>query len=288
MRWERWAEYRPVRFGLLLLRRWLRHGVAVQSAALAFYLLFTVFPLLIFVSALLGLLQPDPADLLGGLRGFLPREVTAVAEMYLNHVGARPSPRLLLFGMVFSVYFPMRATNALMRAVRTAYHLGPPRSALFHRLKTLAYTVLLIATVALTLTLMTVGERLLGAAVVELGVPPAVAVLWQRLRFPVIAAAGYLALVLLYALAQDEPIPPRELRPGAAAALGAWLVLNGGYALYAERFAEYSALYGSIGAVIVLLVWLNLSAAVLILGAEVNGVLNGLRKDRMERMTADG
>ena len=150
MRWERWAEYRPVRFGLLLLRRWLRHGVAVQSAALAFYLLFTVFPLLIFVSALLGLLQPDPADLLGGLRGFLPREVTAVAEMYLNHVGARPSPRLLVFGMVFSVYFPMRATNALMRAVRTAYHLGPPRSARFHRLKTLVYTVLLIATLVVS------------------------------------------------------------------------------------------------------------------------------------------
>lgn len=282
MNLERWTEHRAVRFGLLLLRRWLRHGVAIQSAALAFYLLFTVFPLLIFVSALLGLLQPDPADIFGGLREFLPREITAVAEMYLNHVGARPSPRLLVFGLVFSVWFPMRATNVLMRAVRTAYHLGPPRSALYHRLKTLVYTVLLIATAALTFILMTVGDRLLHVAVEEFGFPPFAAALWSRLRFPAIAAAGYLALVLLYAFAQDERVPSRELRPGAAAALGAWLVLNWLYSLYVEHFARYSVLYGSIGAVIVLLVWLNFSAAVLILGAELNGVLNGLRKERTD------
>ena len=61
---------------------------------------------------------------------------------------------LMVFGLFFSIWFPMRATNALMVSVRTAYHLGPPRRALVHRFKTLLYTVLLILTIALTLALM--------------------------------------------------------------------------------------------------------------------------------------
>jgi len=282
---EHWAECRPVRIAILLLRRWLRHGVAIQSAALAFYLLFTVFPLLIFVSALLGLLQLDTAAILSGLREILPREVVDVAEMYLNHVGARPSLRLLLFGMVFSVYFPMRAANSLMRSVRTAYHLGPPRNAVRHLVKTLAYTVMLIGTIALTLILMTVGDRLLLLAVEELGVPLFAAALWAWLRFPVIAVAGYFALLLLYALSQDRRRPWRELWPGTVAALGAWLLLSWLYSFYVDHIARYSTLYGSIGTVIVVLVWLNISAAILILGAELNGVLTGLRKERLQ---ADG
>lgn len=263
----------------LLWRRYVRHHVAVQSAALAFYLLFTVFPLLIFISALLGLLQLDIGAILHGLGEFLPREVLELAEMYLTYVKENSSPQLLLFGLFFSVYFPMRATNALMSAVRTAYHLGPPRGAVRYRLKTLLYTVLLMAAIALTLTLMTVGERLLTYAVRRFGLPLFAAELWARLRFPAAGLAAYFALFFLYALAQDHRQPWRAVWPGTLAALMGWMGLSWLYAAYVDRVAHYSALYGSIGTVIVLMVWLNMSAAVLIMGAEVNGVLLGFWKE---------
>ena len=85
-----------------------------------------------------------------------------IIRAYLLHVSRNPSPKLMVFGLFFSIWFPMRATNALMVSVRTAYHLGPPRRAVIHRLKTLLYTVVLISAIALTLVLMTVGDRLLG------------------------------------------------------------------------------------------------------------------------------
>jgi len=144
---------------------------------------------------------------------------------------------------------------------------------------------MLIATIALTLILMTVGDRLLLLAVEELGFPPFAAALWAWLRFPVIAVAGCFALLLLYALSQDRRRPWRELWPGTVAALGAWLLLSWLYSFYVARIARYSTLYGSIGTVIVVLVWLNLSAAILILGAELNGALAGLRKESLQ---ADG
>ena len=265
-----------------MTQRYLRHGVGVQSAALAFYLRFMLFPFLIFVSALLGSLRLDTAAILPALAEVLPREAVGLLGVYLRHVSEHPSPRLMTFALVFSLYFPMRAASALMRAVRTAYHLGPPRSGVAHYAKSLLYTVLLIATIALTLMAVTVGDRLLDYAVAELGLPVAAATLWARLRFPVAAAAGYFALFSLYALSQDSRRPWREIWPGAVFSLAVWLAFSWGYALYVERIADYSALYGSIGAVIVLLMWLYLSAVVLILGAEFNGVLLTLQKDRKQ------
>lgn len=267
----------------LLIQRYFRHRVGVQSAALAFYLLFMIFPFLIFISALLGLLRLNVTAILLVLGEFLPRDVMDIVRAYLLHVGANPSPQLMLFGLFFSIWFPMRATNALMVSVRTAYHLGPPRRAVIHQMKTLLYTVVLISTIALTLTLMTVGERLLGYAVGNFRLPLFAAELWARMRFPAAAAAGYFALFFLYALAQDGLRPWRDLWPGTLAALAAWMGLSWLYAVYVDNFAHYSLLYGSIGTVVVLMIWLYMSANVLILGAELNGTLVALRKEREDR-----
>ena len=159
--WMELPQNRFLRGIYLLVQRYLRHNVGMQGAALAFYLLFMIFPLLIFVSSLLGLLQLDVDAILAAVQEFLPREIVSFIGVYLTYVGRNPSVKLLLFGLFFSLYFPMRATNTLMRSVRIAYHLGPPRGALSQLVKTLLYTAVLIATIALTLTLMSVGDRLL-------------------------------------------------------------------------------------------------------------------------------
>ena len=276
-------QNRLLRGGYLMTQRYLRHNVGNQSAALAFYLLFMLFPLLIFISALLGLLQLDVAAIERALRELLPTEVVELIVAYLSHVGANPSPRLMIFGLIFSIYFPMRATNSLMRSVRTAYHLGPPRGAVKHTLKTLFYAVVLIVSIALTLTVLTVGERLLDYAVLHFRLPAFVAETWIRLRFPVTAVAGFFTLYFLYALAQDHRRPWRDLWPGTLAALGAWMLLSLLYSLYVDKIAHYSTLYGSIGTVIVLLIWLYLGSVTLIMGAELNGTLISLRRDAEAR-----
>ena len=128
---------------------------------------------------------------------------------------------------------------------------------------------------------------LLLYAVDQFHLPAFAAEMWARLRFPVAAVAGYFALFFLYALAQDGRQPWRNIWPGTLAALGAWLLISWGYAVYVNDFANYSVLYGSIGTVIVLLIWLNLTALVLIMGAELNGTLISLRKDSGEMALED-
>ncbi|MCI6568132.1 MAG: YihY/virulence factor BrkB family protein [Dysosmobacter sp.] len=274
------SRNRAVRGVYLMVRRYLRHGVSTQSAALAFYLLFTLFPLMIFFSALLGLLRLNVASILSDLSRLLPVEVVDFIRVYLDYVGQNPSVRLLVFGLFFSLYFPMRATNTLMRAVRTAYHLGPPKTPVLQMLKTLIYTVLLIVTITAVLVLLTVGEWLLTYAVEHFGLPVEFAALWQRLRFPAMALLMYFALYLLYAMTQDTRQPLRNIYPGVLFAMVGWMVVSMCYSFYVENIASYSLFYGSIGTAIVLLMWLYLTAAVLIMGGEFNGMLISLRREK--------
>lgn len=274
---------RFLRFCALMAHRCGRHNVAMQSAALAFYLLFMIFPFLIFISALLGLLDLNITGMMTVLSDFLPEEVVDLLRMYFTYVTDNPSPQLMVFGLVFSIYFPMRATNSLMAAVRTAYHLGPPKGFITQWIKVLLYTVTLIVTIALTLSLMTFGERALWYTVEHFHLPEFLAKLWVTLRFPVAGAVSFLALFLLYALAQDTIQPLKNICPGVLFSLAAWMAFSWLYSYYANHFSHYSVLYGSIGAVIVVLIWLNLSAFTLILGAEMNGVLISMRKDRLEQ-----
>lgn len=156
----------------LMVQRYLRHDVGIHSAALAFYLLFTIFPFLIFISALLGLLHLDVVEILRALQEILPAQIVEFLDVYLTYVGENSSLRLMLFGLFFSIYFPARAANSLMRSVRIAYHLGPPRGAVWQLCKTLIYTLLLMITIALTVMLMTVSDRLLAYAVAHFHLPP--------------------------------------------------------------------------------------------------------------------
>ena len=273
---------RLVRFAYLMGQRYLRHQVGLHSAALAFYLLFAIFPLLISFSAIVGMLHLDVIRELPALAELLPPEILRLLQRYLNYISRNPSPRLMTFGLVFSLYFPLRAANSLMRAVREAYHLGRPSGAVLWFFKTLLYTILLIVGILSTIVLMTVSNRILDWAVENLGLPPFWADLWAGLRFPIVTAVGFFALFLLYAMAQDSRPARRDLWPGTAAALCGWTAASWLYTWYVNNVAQYSLLYGSIGTMIVLMIWLNLSAMILIMGAEWNGTLMSLRKEQAE------
>ena len=259
--------------------RYVSHHVGLESAALAFYLIFAIFPFLIVISALLSFFRLDLAEALQPVEGILPGDVATLLGRFLLYISGTPNPRLVISNLAVSIYFPMRATNSLMISVRRAYHLGSPRGFFVQVLKNFLYTIVLMVTVVLTVVLMTVSDHILAFAVENLNLPPFAAELWAALRFPVTAVVVYFALFFLYALAQDSRQGWRDLWPGTLAAMGGWMLASWLYALYVNNIAHYSLLYGSIGTVMVLLIWLNLSSMALILGAELNGTLMSLRKE---------
>ena len=120
-----------------MVRRYFDHHVGRDSAALTYYLLFALFPLLIFLSNLVGIMSVDISGFLYEIRAFIPQEALDIIEQYLIYVGRDSSPRLLWFSLVFSIYFPYRAASFLMGSVRRAYGAHRPTQVLRYKVKLL-------------------------------------------------------------------------------------------------------------------------------------------------------
>lgn len=262
----------------LLIRRWFDHHVARDSAALTYYLLFALFPLLIFLNNLVGLLSYDLDALLVMLARVIPRDVVDLLGQYLVYVSRVSSRTLLWFSAVFTIYFPFRAANALFLSVRKAYGAGMPTGFVRYQLRVLLFTLLLIVAIFFSVFASTIGNRVLDFVSGYVYLSDLSIRLWSRLRFVFVGAVMFAVIALLYALALDKHPAKRGIWPGVLTALVAWIVVSMLYSLYVERAANYSVIYGSIGTIIVLLLWLYLTAALLIMGAEFNSVLLSLRK----------
>lgn len=194
----------------LVFINFFEHGVGRNGAALAYYLLFALFPLMIFVSNLLGLLKLNVDSITLALIRILPRDIVELLEGYLDYVSRESSKSLLWFSLVFSIYFPMRATKGLMDDVRIAYQLQKPEHPVSYTIRQLVYTLVLFVVIALTLFLSTMGQRVLGYLVElipwlkALQVPDFLIILWHYLRFLLLGVIMFAALGALYAMSQDQ------------------------------------------------------------------------------------
>lgn len=284
-----WLHRNPViRVTGQLIRRYTLHDVGQQSAAMAYYLLFTIFPMLIFLSSLLGILNLNVEAVRELLSHVLPKTILNLCETYLQYVSHTASATILWFSLVFSIYFPMRAVNCLVRCVRRAYGLRRPEKPLRYQLQLLLFTLYLIVVIVAALALITLGERVLLFFIGHLDLSRGLLRVWDSLRFVILALLLFATLGILYGMSQDRRQPALYILPGALLALVAWMLLSIGFSFYVENFANYSVIYGTLGAVIVLLVWLFLSAATLIMGAEVNGMIREWHQNRHFRPEEGG
>lgn len=266
----------------LLVANFFSHNVGRNAASLAYYLLFALFPLLIFISNLLGLLDLNVTAITQALQQFLPKDIVELVESYLDYVSHTSSHTLMWFALVFSIWFPMRAVKGLMDDVRLAYHLDKPHNPVTYVIRQLIYTIMLIVVIGLTLLLSTMGEHVLShikdmLSGNTLQISEYLLNIWQYLRFVPVGLLMFVALGTLYAAALDTRQPRKEILPGIMAALISWMAVSIGFSFYVENFANYSVIYGTLGAVIVLLIWLYMTAVILILGAELNAALRIVR-----------
>jgi membrane protein len=128
--------------------------------------------------------------------------------------------------------------------------------------------------------LMVLGPQVMEWIAAQVGLQEAVVTVWTVLRWPAIIILMMVAVALIYYVMPDVKQKFRFITPGSVLAVVVWIIASLGFAYYVKTFADYNAMYGSIGAIIVLLLYFYISAAVLLLGAEMNAVI--------EHMSAEG
>ena len=242
------------------------------AAGVAFYALLSIFPALTAMVSLYGLVA-DPSMVerqVTAIQGLLPPEAVKLVATWL-HTLVRGPPIRFGIGLVLSVLLALwsawSATGMLMVAVNACYGEAETRNFVWFNLRALALAVGLSLFGIAALGLFAV----LPAALAFLPVPGAWSDLIALVRWPILAGIAILALAIVYRYAPDRAEPRWQLVSwGAVAATALWLFGSLAFTLFVAEAGSYDKTYGSLGAVIILLLWFYLSAYVTLVGAELN------------------
>lgn len=244
------------------------------AAALAFRGLFSLFPFLLFLVAVVGYL--DLQSFYDWLRGqaalLLPPQAMEQVDGVIVQFEQQKSG-LFSIAILLALWTASAGFRMAMVAMNRAYdvHEGRPFWKLYPL--SLLYTVGLAAMLLSAAALMVVGPNLMGWLAELFGLREVVVTVWAWVRWPVAVFLMVLAVAVFYYVTPDVEQEFRFITPGSLVAVLTWILASLGFGYYVQNFADYSATYGSIGAIIVLLMYFYLSAAVLLFGAELNAVI---------------
>lgn len=250
------------------------------AAALAFQMLLSLFPFLLFLIALLGFLHlPQFFDWIREQAAmFLPPVALETVDEVIAQLQKRQAG-LLSFGILFALWTASAGVRSLMVAMNGAYDVNETRPAWKRFPLSLLYTLGIAAMLLVAAALMLGGPLLIDWLATQFGLQSLSTGIWTALRWPLVVLLMMLAVALLYYLAPDVEQEFRFITPGSILAVVVWIAASLGFAYYVQNFGDYDATYGSVGAVIVLLLYFYISAAVLLLGAELNAVIEHHARD---------
>ena len=275
------TEDRPLRDRIRarLFRSVQADDVSGLSAEIAYRFLFAVFPFGLFVAALgsfvaVSMHVDNPAgSIVRGLGDNLPPSIAESIRPELQHLLTSARPDLIGLGAVAALWAATGGTNALVKGIHRAYDVQEIRPFLMRYVVAVGLTVLAAIGVIVSFVTIVGGAMLTERMVERLGLgAQSAAILWA-LRWPAVFAVLTGAVAVLYRYAPSVTVPWRWILAGASVFSMGWLVATAVLGFYVEHVADYGATYGSLGAVIVLMTWFYVTAALLMIGAEVSATL---------------
>ncbi len=268
-RGKRVLHSRPVSFLLRLLSLFFQHNLMRTAAQISYYLLFSLFPMLMVVVATIGFLHLD-VDTALRLVENLPTD--GVINEYITYVLTNESTTLLWTGIITAITASSAAFRALMNI--TGEVAGRPTfNTLLHVLVSIAMSVVLLMTIFIMLLAVVSGNWLFQVVQEHLQIT-ALLTAWQWLRFPIVFALGFLALTALYRVClSKKALPDSRAWPGAIFSSVALVLGTAVFSMFISMSSKYSLVYGSLAGIMILMLWLFILANILVLGSVINCLL---------------
>ena len=249
-----------------------------RSAELGFYFLFALFPTLFSASSLLGLAARSASaiyiDLLHYLALVIPTSALGTVLATFSETTAAASSGKLTFGLIASIWSASVGVSAIQESLNTVYKVKETRSYFMARLSAIGVTILLSGIVTLILACMLGGDFFAAVARHSIGnhfFAALVALISRLIGWLFATALLTLSLAIIYYWAPNvRKHCWRWLSPGGAVGILFWLLASLGLRLYLHFFNVYSFTYGSLGAVIILLMWFYITGFMILLGTEIN------------------
>jgi len=271
-----------IRFFQGLVYRYRDDEVPALAAQLTYYLILAFFPLLLFIVAVLGFVHLSSDSLINQLIVLLPSETGGTVKEILAEVRSNRSGSLLSIGIIGTIWSASNGINAIIKGLNKAYDQEEDRPFWKVRGISLLATLVMAVMIVLAMSLLIFGRQIGGYVFRLLRLSSSFEFVWGIVNYAVPIAAMIAVFTFIYWLTPNRRLKFREVLPGAVFSTVGWIATSLLFQLYVNNFSNYTKTYGSLGGVIVLLIWLYLSSTIIILGGEINAAL-AFSRDGVER-----
>jgi membrane protein len=252
---------KSIQFSKKLIKEIKEDRVTGLAAEQAYYYLLALFPLLILLLSILPYLNIDIQTALDTIKTFMPAETMEVIEKNIINILSERNGGLLTFGILGTIWSASNGMNAFIHSMNIAYDVEETRNFIKARFISIILTLGLVVAFIVMLGLPVFGKVIIELLQQVIPIPEETQILFSLLRWVI-------------AVAPNKSFPIKHVIPGAVTATVLWLGISLGFSFYVSNFANYSSTYGSLGSVIILMLWLYLSGLIFVIGGEINAILH--------------
>lgn len=252
--------------------------LSTRSAALSYYFILALFPMLLFVVSLIGIFAGANAELresiFSALGRLAPGSASDLIHTVISQTVQSSSALKLGAGILGALWAASAGVSAVVVSLNVVYQYTETRPWWKQKLTVLGLTGSLAVLIIVAVVLVLYGGKIGSALATHFGLGHLFTIAWATVQWPVLFAAVCLAFAMVYYFGPDAPAPAWHwVTPGAAIGVVLWLVASFGLRVYLHFFNSYNATYGSLGTVIILLLWLYITGLAILIGAELNAVI---------------
>ena len=245
-----------------------------RASELAYNFLLALFPLLLFILTLFGLFARGSElqrSLLSYFADFLPPPAFQLLKAIMSEMAANATSGKLTFGIVLTLWFASGGTSSMISTLDAVYHVRESRSWFRRRIIALALTIAILTLLIASLFLVLVGGHFSDWIAIKFHLMSIVVIVWEGLQWVALVLFLTLAFSLIYYFGPSlEQRRWHWMTPGSIFGSFLWLAASAGLRVYLHFFNTYTATYGSLGAMMILLVWLYVTGLAFLIGGEIN------------------
>jgi membrane protein len=282
--WEFLLRYKTIRFVVRLYEKAFHDDIFSRAAQVAFYFSFSIFPLLFFLVTLFGLILDNTEEyqrqLFDYLRQIMPRAAFELVRNTIVETAEYSSTGKLTFGFVVAIWSASAAIDSLRIALNHVYSLKETRYYWTTKSFSLVLTLAIAALFFIALAIIFYGSSLIGYFFSHFSIAIESDVVLWLLKLLI----AFIVIKILFAVIYNLLPNHKKFRwdwttSGANVGIILWLILSFAFRLYLQYFDTYARTYGSLGAMIILMLWLYLTALVILIGGAINAILIEIREE---------
>ncbi len=274
----KFAGLTPLKLTQLAIKKIAEDELSTRSASLSYYFLLALFPMFLFLVSLVGIFAGPGTQLresiMSGLGRLAPGSASALVQGVINQTFKSSSGIKLAAGILGALWAASGGMGAVVVSLNVIYGVTENRPWWKQKLTIVGLTVTLAGLIVIALVLVLYGAKIGQVLASHVGMGDAFGMAWKVLQWAVSFAAMFLSFSIVYYFAPN--IEERKwywVTPGAVAGVALWLIASLGFRVYLHFFNSYSATYGSLGAVIILMLWLYMTGFAILIGGEVNWLI---------------